>query len=151
MVFTCAREKFLPASKEIVYDYRPSWGLEYQSACPLFAVSISERGQRETAVIDFNNGDRGKARVRCNGETIDTMGAYMCQVRAGLYVGLRFDGKVVAEADEGCPEPAEQRFNEWEIRVAPGHCTYLFASDMANVFRLTTRGYESRLDGGADK
>jgi hypothetical protein len=122
------------------------WGIESQSACPLFAVSISEKGVRETAVIDFNNGDRGKARVRCNGNTVDVMGAYMCQVREGLYIGLSFDKRVIAEADTGCPLPEELRYNEWEIRAAPGHCSYLFASDVNNIFRLTTRGYESILE-----
>jgi hypothetical protein len=147
MIFTCGREHFIDnPTREIRYVYTPLWGIERDGACPLFAVSISNEGKRETAVVDFNNGYSGKARVYCNGNTIDANGAHLCQIRSGLFVGLRFDKSMVAEADTGCSEPIRKPFYEWEIQASSGHCSYLFADNPNNIFRLTVRGYDSILE-----
>jgi hypothetical protein len=147
MLFTCAREVVFEApTKEIRYVYTPMWGVENEEACPLYAVSISTEGRRETAVIDFNNGLTGKARIYCNGQTIDATGAYMCQVRESFFLGAKFTSSMEVEADKGCPEPIRKLFYEWEIRAGKGHCTYYFGDTPQNLFRLTVRGYESILE-----
>lgn len=147
MIFTCGREHFIDnPSREIRYIYTPLWGIERDGACPLFAVSISTEGRRETAVVDFNNGYTGKARVYCNGQAVDVTGAYMCQIRESMFIGVRFTASMIVEADTGCPEPLRKPFYEWEIRASKGHCSYLFADNPNNIFRLTVRGYESILE-----
>jgi len=152
MAFTCGREHYLGddelqlSSNVVRFEYRPMWGVEYFDACPVFAVSISKEGMRETAVIDINNGDRAKAKVRCNGHSVAAEGAYLCQTRGGLYVGIQFDAKMYGEADEGCNAPEEQSFYEWEIKTSKGHCSYVFSPDGVEFFRLTVRGYESILE-----
>lgn len=147
MIFTCAREYVVPVPpKEVSYFYAPMWGVENEDACPLYAVSISTEGRRETAVVDFNDGLTGKARIYCNGQTIDATGSYMCQVRESFFLGVKFSGLMEVEADKGCPEPIRKPFNEWEIRAGKGHCTYYFGDTPQNLFRLTVRGYESILE-----
>jgi hypothetical protein len=147
MVFTCGRETFVQSpTQEIKFDYRPTWGVEFEGACPLFAVSISQKGERETAVVDFNNGYTAASRVRCNGAVTDVVGASLCQIRAGMYVGVRFTKPFIVEADTGCPAPEKKPLYEWEIKAASGHCSYLFADSPTNIFRLTVRGYDSILE-----
>jgi hypothetical protein len=147
MIFTCAREVvFDKPEKEVRFIYTPMWGVEAEEACPMYAVSISTDGRRETSVIDFNNGLTGKARVYCNGSPIDAVGSYMCQVRESFFLGVKFSSSMEVEADKGCPEPIRKPFYEWEIRAGKGHCTYYFGDTPQNLFRLTVRGYESILE-----
>lgn len=149
-IFTCGREEFLTIPKgqtELKYNYIPTWRVESEEVCPLYAVNISNQGKRETAVIDFNNHSyTGKARVYCNGKTVDTQGAYLCQVRESFFLGISFGRSVIVEHDKGCNPPRQLKFHEWEIKASKGHCNYFFGSSGTDVFRLLVRGYESNLE-----
>jgi len=149
-IFTCGREEFLEIPKgarEFKYSYVPTWRVESEEVCPLYAVNISPQGNRETAVIDFNNHlYNGKARVYCNGKTADVVGTHLCQVRESFYLGLRFDKAMIVEFDKGCNPPTKLKFYEWEIKASKGHCNYFFAASPSEVFRLLVRGYESKLE-----
>jgi hypothetical protein len=147
MIVTCAREVYLGApGRTVEYRYTPMAFLENMDACPLFAVSIGTKGQRETAVLDFVTGDRLPADVFCNGVKRQAIGSDLCQLRNGLAMAIWFDELTDVEPAEGCGMPTPDGLR-YELVVPRGHCTYTFLGKRSGeFFRLTTRGYDAILE-----
>ena len=144
-IWTCAREIFFTEQlKEYKYTYIPTFDLENQGVCPLFAYAVSEAGQQELAVISFNNGDKLKLRIYCNGSADDHVGASICQLRAGLVMAIRTSERIAVEPGDAsrCPKPTELSPFRHELVMPEGYCTYTFRGNASgDFFTLTTRGY----------
>jgi len=153
IIATCGREQFMgidfPRSREPVVNYAPAHPIEGADGlpCPLFAVSIGTRGERETAVMDINNGDRLKLRIYCNGKWVDTVGAHLCQIREGLEWGFSASEPIDYEAPERCPRLESDQTYFWRGVAQAGHCPYqIMGLRSREFFSLTLRGYASVLE-----
>lgn len=153
IITTCGREKFMgvdfPRQRNPIVTYTPTLPIEGAQGlpCPLFAVSIGIRGERETAVFNVNNGDTLPIRVYCNGAWKDAKGADLCQIREGLEWGFRASEPVDYEVAERCPDLVPESGNFFRSKALAGHCTYvLLGLRSKQFFNLTVRGYQSVLE-----
>ena len=149
----CAREhvKIRPTGSTYTYVYNPSIFKEAEDSCIMQAQATTYTGEMQSAIIDWTDSRKLKARMWCN-EAQDTreVGVAFCQNRATKLMWLDFDEPVVWAVQEGCNDPTvlDQSTSALtlEISVTEGLCAYGFMSQSKEKFRLTTYGYNTILE-----
>lgn len=144
----CAREhvKIRPNGNTYQYVYIPSLYKESEGSCIMSAQATTFKGEIFSAIIDWTDSSRLKARLWCN-ESLATehIGVALCQNRAAKLVWVEFDEPVVAAAADGCVPPVTPKMHRpdyaFEIQLKEGMCAYGFMSKGRDKFRLTTFGY----------
>jgi hypothetical protein len=144
MVTTCNREKFFAYpdfNKTFKYTYIPIMFLENTDSCFMTVTAITKYGETFKSIIDFRAGETLVGHLACNGEETKEVGTGFCQSRDGLVQRIEFSFPVVGVSQDGCPALNEVSNNSFEFKMAPGFCTYKFADQKKEKFRLTTFGY----------
>jgi hypothetical protein len=154
LINTCGREdEFWTPGEKVEYNFIPGMWKENVNSCILTATAITTGGEYHRAAIDFSNslGKDLSARVFCNGVWLDvTGGSYLCQTRAGLLTGIKFDVETIGASDVECqkmrPITSSPTGWEYEWEMSPGFCAYDFIDQQKRRFRFTTLGYTSILN-----
>lgn len=129
------------------YVYTPNPLIEGDGDCPLvFQTFEKERGRHAWAVILFQHSKYTlPATLYCDGETIRGVGVLGCQSKEGLKQGIRFDEKVMLEANPGCPVPTKGNNSFYEWPVGYKQCGYTFRGESGRFATLFTSGYRGEL------
>lgn len=145
---TCHREVALEnMPKEVGGYFVPAVGLEDTGSCPVEIGGYDKKGGRHSwAFIDFQTPESTlPARLKCNGESVETTGVSVCQSRAGLIQRIEF-AKEVVTATSACGKLTSVDGKVFEFPLVKGQCVYAFKEKESGKFhRLTALGYESIL------
>lgn len=159
---TCGREDEFKNPKGPVFEYRytPAFGKENMGSCALLITAVTRKGEYHRGIIDFVNrtGRDLKAEIFCNGRWQKAESSYLCQTRASIPTGIRFEEETVSVSAnrEHCDElrplcgfnrkcSSSEKVLEYEVYTGKGFCAYTFMSKGRNKFRLSTLGYTSIL------
>jgi len=143
VISTCHRAvDTLNPPNPFVFDYYAVHLIEdTESICILKAQVASKTEPMLLAVIDFYGEEVSMpAWVTCNGTSLRTGGASVCQAPVGLIQRITFDESVIVEPTEGCGK-IECTGGNCTFRIGTGYCTYVFRGLKSGLYhRTTTRG-----------
>lgn len=153
-VASCHRELYIakPLASIVKMPYSPVMFLENLRSCFVTATAITRNGETHVGLIELRQGleETLPATSKCNGETVNAVGAHLCQAngKAGLIQRIEFESDVVySELTPGCSKLEVAPVGvAYEYRMSPGFCVYKFMDKQKRKFRLTTFGYSTISD-----
>jgi hypothetical protein len=161
LISTCGRQKdfwYPDTKKPFIYDYIPMYDVENRGACPLYITAVTTKGEWYRGIIDWTNATAAKdakVSVGCDGDWVDSVGNYICNISFGIPVYIKTQVKAVIgrDTETTCPEPVYEGLptDQWRIPTrAPkkdesGLCVYVLVNKNREEFRLSVHAYTSIL------
>jgi len=146
-ITTCHRRVriFSPTTNPYVFVYQPRPLVENVGSCLMKVESLTKLGAIKSAVIDFTSEKENmEAYNTCDGVTIKTVGATLCQSPAGLKQMIQLSEGSDVVAREGC-NPMECTGIYCYYLMNTGDCVYRAVGlKSGKVHRITTRGYQEQ-------
>lgn len=148
-ITSCHQERvFINPGKEVSFDYKPNVDIEANNLPCFLEISVlEESGKNQWGLIDFEiESERLPARASCNGETINTVGSYVCQSREDLIQEIEFDFEVTVLSPDECNKITPDKGKKFFYPTTEGSCFYLFSDSKGEMYRLVTFGYNEIAD-----
>lgn len=144
-ITTCHRdETYKDTGKRLEFDYTPVEGLEDNGSCLLEMAAFDDQGYNVWGLIDFEDTEKLRAKIGCNGKSYPSRGASICQSKTGLIQTISFPNPVKSYTSDNCPKMETKDEMVFTHIMAPNKCIYLF-TDGKDEHRHTTFGYDEVL------
>jgi hypothetical protein len=137
---TCHRNIAIAnAGKIAYYEYIPN---ALESNCSMEIDAFDKKGRHGWGYIVFQNSSlKLPAKMMCNGDVVDVMGASACQSQIGTVQWIMFTKPVKVQATDGCEIKVDGEIAEY--RMHKEYCTFSFKDDQGNTHDHTSYGYET--------
>jgi hypothetical protein len=144
VIRTCHRSiKFdNPPAGQFEWLYQPRFKLEDAGLCLMFVDAITKEGVLKSAQIDFTDKENMIAFSSCNGITVESKGASLCQAPIGLLQMLQVSEDVDVVNKDGC-QPIKCTGIWCYYIMSANDCWYAIRGLKTGTrHRLITRGYK---------
>lgn len=140
---TCHRDLKLKAPVGYwKWYYTPAYFIENVRSCVMIHKQITNKGAEHYAIINFTAGETLAAEIKCNGSVEKTVGASICQARAGSEQAIVFEEPVTAYTDEACSPVENVSTMRKSYNISPDFCAYVFEGVSGKIHRHVTYGYQ---------
>lgn len=132
--------------KKYKYTYTPNEPIENFGSCHLRVEAYEKgvEGRHSSGIIEFETPDEKlKARLQCNGVTVERNGVSVCESWQGLVQSIEFAEQVRQYNNlERCRLENSKDGKKWIFEMKNRECVYLFVSQSGLKHRLQTVGFE---------
>lgn len=131
--------------KEFKYTYTPT-ETELNDKCPLYFQAFDKSGLTAWGYVAFKTDDKLKAKVECNGKTIQSVGFTLCQSKNGFEQSIMFDTPIKYFRESACNL---EKISDYKFKIVPGvgFCNATF-DDGTNTHQITFLGFEEAMVRG---
>ena len=141
---TCHRDfKIRNPRGEWSWRYIPAMYIENVGSCIMIHKQVTKKGDSHYAIINFTSGEDLNPTLKCNGESRETLGASICQARAGTEQMLWFREPVTAYTTDACAPVKRETGYQMVYKISSNFCAYVFKSNSGKIHRHVTYGYQT--------